>query len=1106
MVKGMPKKCKKRRDSLKCTAKLSEGPTQGSPFITHLGDGDPNLQPHPQYLLRSSTPEDEQTLQLVIPELDHSAENSLNNSGTKKENTDIETKEVDTREPPWQPEELATSEAPLRPQSRQSFVTSRSFIKDKVAHTTKPSEKQVYFVSSSPEPHLRPESRCTNITDSFNKPIVTPIVENPYARVDSGYSSRYSQRSFSAGPIRKPNHSTSKMSYGMTEHYTNTLSQHACNRSQEKEELQRINDRFTAYIQKVRHLREQSGQQVDATSFIKSTKVLEDEVATLKSLYERELDNVRRQLEEVTRERNSYQMQSGKNKQFSVDLESSYCEDGQDARLSVESEKTRKLMEEVNISHKRIQSLQNELAETRASAGRPFDDINSLTRDADKMTREIETLKRRYEKEQLMRQEAEEKAHQVSQKMEFDNQVYSQQINELRERLENSNATILGLETRMRQYGKSDTSVSALLQQVRESAEEEMVRYKMESEESYVRNITALKTQMENDAKTFDRLNIEKSQIMGQIVELSAKITSLEGQIQSLNHQKVSLEGMLAQEKARTSEQVTAMSKKLKDVQEMLFVKMREASQLHDCHVPLKAELSAMRALLEEEENRLQNPATEINQVMTSASISQADHTAALETLSYAPQPQASLMAYTQPSAPPMSPSYAPLTTANLTSEYIPQYDPVTTEDLDTAGLGLDYFGGGTRYTYQTTPSVNKLQIEPSPPTTPRLVGPVMRAKSAPVGAQVRGQNVPLIPTSMGKGQDYFDEMFRDLARETLYTAPPTPPPQKPQRSKSSLEKYQNSVYHDYNTATSSAIGEIKILEVNQEGKYIRLTNEGKQEAEFGGHMIQQNVGGHPVAVYRFPPRTKFPANNTLTVWAGSNDHILHQPPTDYVWKEQQKWGTGPECTTILCKPNGQAIAWTTAAHRFTKNAFEEPSPTSQAVVADGFVQDDQNVETDSLTEMTVNINEPKPDSVYLKREKQQPNILTPPKHPHGTSPGKEIHPHTSQPRPYTYGNDNSSVNRQSRSQTTRPDPVNGQPYAGSAQKVGSAPLKRYTPSNIRGNGSIVNKADVGKTSSPPNPFMSPHVKFQTGLDQIRSQHNEDFMPPMPRPPLFSSW
>lgn len=67
--------------------RLSEGPVQGSPFITHLGDGDPNLQPHPQYLYRSSTPEEEQTLQLVIPGLDQSGsgENLLNNSGDNKE-------------------------------------------------------------------------------------------------------------------------------------------------------------------------------------------------------------------------------------------------------------------------------------------------------------------------------------------------------------------------------------------------------------------------------------------------------------------------------------------------------------------------------------------------------------------------------------------------------------------------------------------------------------------------------------------------------------------------------------------------------------------------------------------------------------------------------------------------------------------------------------------------------------------------------------------------------------------------------------------------------------------------------------------------------------
>lgn len=37
----------------------------------------------------------------------------------------------------------------------------------------------------------------------------------------------------------------------------------------------------------------------------------------------------------------------------------------------------------------------------------------------------------------------------------------------------------------------------------------------------------------------------------------------------------------------------------------MLFVKMREVSSLYDCYMLLKAEISVMKVLLEEEEKRL---------------------------------------------------------------------------------------------------------------------------------------------------------------------------------------------------------------------------------------------------------------------------------------------------------------------------------------------------------------------------------------------------------------------------------------------------------------------------------------------------------------------
>lgn len=73
--------------------------------------------------------------------------------------------------------------------------------------------------------------------------------------------------------------------------------------------------------------------------------------------------------------------------------------------------------------------------------------------------------------------------------MEFNDQVQAQQIAELRERLEQSAATIISLESRVRDLTKTDMSIPEILQQVRESSEIELRRYQMESEENYNRNV-----------------------------------------------------------------------------------------------------------------------------------------------------------------------------------------------------------------------------------------------------------------------------------------------------------------------------------------------------------------------------------------------------------------------------------------------------------------------------------------------------------------------------------------------------------------------------------------------------------------------------------------
>lgn len=72
----------------------------------------------------------------------------------------------------------------------------------------------------------------------------------------------------------------------------------------------------------------------------------------------------------------------------------------------------------------------------------------------------------------------------------------------------------------------------------------------------------------------------------------------------TVDHQKKTVEDLMAQERARSTEQVREMESKLRDMQELVFTKMREANAERDLHLPLKAEIEAMKVLLEEEEKR----------------------------------------------------------------------------------------------------------------------------------------------------------------------------------------------------------------------------------------------------------------------------------------------------------------------------------------------------------------------------------------------------------------------------------------------------------------------------------------------------------------------
>ena len=78
------------------------------------------------------------------------------------------------------------------------------------------------------------------------------------------------------------------------------------------------------------------------------------------------------------------------------------------------------------------------------------------------------------------------------QKSDFNDKVTAERVGELNTRIESSAATILSLEAKIRDLSKTDVSVSELLRQVRETAEAELRKYQVESEDQYNRNVSVI--------------------------------------------------------------------------------------------------------------------------------------------------------------------------------------------------------------------------------------------------------------------------------------------------------------------------------------------------------------------------------------------------------------------------------------------------------------------------------------------------------------------------------------------------------------------------------------------------------------------------------------
>ncbi|XP_024258039.1 lamin tail domain-containing protein 1-like isoform X1 [Oncorhynchus tshawytscha] len=147
---------------------------------------------------------------------------------------------------------------------------------------------------------------------------------------------------------------------------------------------------------------------------------------------------------------------------------------------------------------------------------------------------------------------------------------------------------------------------------------------------------------------------------------------------------------------------------------------------------------------------------------------------------------------------------------------------------------------------------------------------------------------------------DIWHSLTKDLVEESIPCGT-----QEMKRRPSTARQHR----HEY----SSASGSVRITDVQLQGLLVRLGNSSQREQDIGGFRLQQNVAGRPIAEFLFPPRTLLQPASSVTVWSEASGRKT-QSPWDFLWVGLERIMLRPECTTVLCKDNGQAIAWYTPA------------------------------------------------------------------------------------------------------------------------------------------------------------------------------------------------